>query len=177
MADKSPLSTLHSAKLKTCLTGSIIIILSWWLAQWRMNTGSAITCSTFSTLHAACLVFCLLLLSQRSATIAYFLFPAVLGTWYCFDYLYDIATPLLIIDVTELLPTLRIHQHYLRVIYPSTPGNIVLYTLACSILYGLIYAYRQYSPPLLLLNVRATWLIAGGYVATSLLLLPAGLLL
>lgn len=119
----------------------------------------------------------MLILSHQSRLVAYILLPLIVGTWHLRNHLYDIAGAFLHTDyVEDFISTARINLHFLRAIYEITPGSCPAYLLACGGFYCLIFCIRRYLPALILGNTTWTWILAGLYIAISLLIFPMGVI-
>lgn len=128
-------------------------------------------------LHSIIFFFCLLLLAQRNALIAYALLPLLCGAWLSFNMLYDCAGAFLHTHtISDAIATTRVNQHFLRSIYGITPGLCLAAVAGFCVLYGFIFSMRRYLRPVILLSDTSTWIIAGVYTSVSLLILPFGII-
>lgn len=159
------------------ITVSILFIIACCAGAWRMSTGSFVNGSFPGIVHATFFLFFILILAQHYKMIAYVLLPTVLIGWSSFDYMYDIAAPILSIDeASGIIQTLRIQQHILRLIYHITPLDLMGFGLAGGCLFGAIYSMRHHLVPVYRQTSSLIEIIAGIYVVFSLIFLPLGLI-
>lgn len=128
-------------------------------------------------LQGAVFLFFMLILAQRSRLVAYALLPVILGGWFSYDGLYDVAGFCLQENcLSNILTTVIYHQHYLRQTYAISVASSLIIILKGGILYGFLYSTRRFLKPVIFINPDATWLLAGGIVILFLLSLPLGIL-
>ena len=128
-------------------------------------------------LQGSVFLFFMLILAQRSRLVAYALLPVILGGWFSYDGLYDVAGFCLQENcLSNILTTVIYHQHYLRQTYAISVESSLIIILKGGILYGGIYSARRFLKPVIFINPDATWLLAGGIVILFLLSLPLGIL-
>ncbi len=128
-------------------------------------------------LQGAAFLFFMLILAQRSRLVAYALLPVILGGWFSYDGLYDVAGFLLQENsLSNFLTTVAYHQHYLRQTYDISIDSTLLIILKGGILYGAIYSTRRFLKPVVFFNTNGTWLIAGAMAILFLVVLPLGIL-
>lgn len=128
-------------------------------------------------LQGAVFLFFMLILAQRSRLVAYALLPVILGGWFSYDGLYDVAGFCLQENcLSNILTTVIYHQHYLRQTYAISVVSSLIIILKGGILYGFLYSTRRFLKPVIFINPDATWLIAGGMAILFLLSLPLGIL-
>lgn len=128
-------------------------------------------------LQGSVFLFFMLILAQRSRLVAYALLPVILGGWFSYDGLYDVAGFCLQENcLSNILTTVIYHQHYLRQTYAISVVSSLIIILKGGILYGFLYSTRRFLKPVIFINPDATWLLAGGIVILFLLSLPLGIL-
>ena len=128
-------------------------------------------------LQGSVFLFFMLILAQRSRLVAYALLPVILGGWFSYDGLYDVAGFCLQENcLSNILTTVIYHQHYLRQTYAISVESSLIIILKGGILYGFLYSARRFLKPVIFINPDATWLLAGGIVILFLLSLPLGIL-
>ena len=128
-------------------------------------------------LQGSVFLFFMLILAQRSRLVAYALLPVILGGWFSYDGLYDVAGFCLQENcLSNVLTTVIYHQHYLRQTYAISVASSLIIILKGGILYGFLYSARRFLKPVTFFNTDATWLLAGGIVILFLLSLPLGIL-
>ena len=157
------------------LTSLILLgVLAAALSLWSLDH---VVKSACIYLQGAVFLFFMLILAQRSRLVAYALLPVILGGWFSYDGLYDVAGFCLQENcLSNVLTTIIYHQHYLRQTYAISVVSSLIIILKGGILYGGIYSARRFLKPVIFINPDATWLIAGGMAILFLLSLPLGIL-
>lgn len=152
------------------LLGALAAALSLWSLDHVVK-------STGIYLQGAVFLFFMLILALRSRLVAYALLPVILGGWFSYDGLYDVAGFCLQENcLSNILTTVIYHQHYLRQTYAISVASSLIIILKGGILYGFLYSTRRFLKPVIFINPDATWLIAGGMAILFLLSLPLGIL-
>lgn len=162
--------TTREQRTSLILLGALAAALSLWSLDHVMK-------SACIYLQGAVFLFFLLILAQRSRLVAYALLPVILGGWFSYDGLYDVAGFSLQENcLSNVLTTVIYHQHYLRQTYAISVVSSLIIILKGGILYGFLYSARRFLKPVIILTPDTTWLIAGGVVILFLVILPLGIL-
>lgn len=162
--------TTREQRTSLILLGALAAALSLWSLDHVVK-------SACIYLQGAVFLFFLLILAQRSRLVAYALLPVILGGWFSYDGLYDVAGFCLQKNcLSNVLTTVIYHQHYLRQTYAISVVSSLIIILKGGLLYGVIYSARRFLKPVIILTPDATWLIAGGVVILFLVILPLGIL-